>query len=112
MQPLLLLKMKYLKHPYFLDTRTALDIAKGIKPVDGAGDSLGRFPPYKIRAGVWSEDFSKGYIMLCDLNKSVKERFDREGIEIPYPYYNVVMKPKGVLKVHQENFSKTKEGSE
>ena len=28
--------------------------------------------------------------MKCDLLKSVKERFDREGIEIPYPYLNVV----------------------
>ena len=100
-----------LKHPYFLDTRTALDIAKGIKPVTARVTALGD-SSIQIRAGVWSEDFSKGYIMLCDLNKSVKEHFDREGIEIPYPYYNVVMKPERVLKVHQENFSKTKEGSE
>ncbi|MFC2163173.1 mechanosensitive ion channel family protein, partial [Candidatus Altiarchaeota archaeon] len=27
-----------------------------------------------------------------DLNKSIKERFDREGIEIPFPYRTVVYK--------------------
>ena len=28
----------------------------------------------------------------CDIRESVKKRFDAEGIEIPYPYYNVVMR--------------------
>lgn len=28
--------------------------------------------------------------MKCDLLKNVKERFDAEKIEIPYPYLNVV----------------------
>ncbi len=100
-----------LNHPHFLDTRTALDIAKGTKSVTARVTALGD-SSIQIRAGLWSEDFAKGYVMICDLNKSVKERFDAEGVEIPYPYYNVVMKPEGVLKVHQENFSKTKEGSQ
>jgi len=30
--------------------------------------------------------------MGCDLNKSVKERFDKEGIEIPFPYRTLVFK--------------------
>jgi len=90
------------KHPYFLDTRTSLDIAKGIKPVIARVTSLGD-SSVQIRAGVWSEDFSKGYVMLCDLNKSVKERFDREGIEIPYPYHNLVLKSEGVRSLRQEN---------
>jgi small-conductance mechanosensitive channel len=29
---------------------------------------------------------------MCDLLKSVKERFDREGIEIPFPYRTIVYK--------------------
>jgi len=90
------------KHPYFLDTRTSLDIAKGIKPVIARVTSLGD-SSVQIRAGVWSEDFSKGYVMLCDLNKSVKERFDREGVEIPYPYHNLVLKSEGVHLLRQEN---------
>jgi small conductance mechanosensitive channel len=28
----------------------------------------------------------------CDIREAVKKRFDAEGIEIPYPYYNVVMR--------------------
>jgi small-conductance mechanosensitive channel len=90
------------KHPNFLDTRTSLDIAKGTKPVIARVTSLGD-SSVQIRAGVWSEDFSKGYVMLCDLNKSVKERFDREGIEIPYPYHNLVLKSEGVHSLRQEN---------
>jgi len=30
--------------------------------------------------------------MGCDLNESIKERFDNEGIEIPFPYRTIVHK--------------------
>jgi small-conductance mechanosensitive channel len=30
--------------------------------------------------------------MGCDLNKRIKERFDEEGIEIPFPYRTIVFK--------------------
>ena len=93
------------KHPNFLDTRTSLDIAKGIKAVTARVTALGD-SSIQIRAGVWSEDFGKGYVMLCDLNKSVKEHFERENIEIPYPYYNLKVQTEGFYPKSQENQGK------
>ena len=45
-----------------------------------------------IRAWVWAMDFDQAFTVKCDLLKSVKERFEREGIEIPFPYRTLVMK--------------------
>ena len=30
--------------------------------------------------------------MYCDLLRSIKERFDKEDIEIPYNYQNIIIK--------------------
>ncbi len=91
------------KHPSFLDTRSAEDKTKGVKPVTARVTNLGA-SSIELRAGFWSEDFGTGYVMLCDLNQGVKERFDREKIEIPYPYYNLVMKSEGNVSAIQEKY--------
>ena len=78
-------------HEHFIDYRSDDDIAKGIPSV------IVRFLEYgessiNLRAQVWSEDPIKGFELKCDINKSIKERFDREGIEIPFPYRTIVYK--------------------
>jgi small-conductance mechanosensitive channel len=45
-----------------------------------------------LRAWVWALDSGKGFVMRTDLYKSIKNRFDKEGIEIPFPYRTVVFK--------------------
>ena len=45
-----------------------------------------------LRAQVWSENPGKGFELKCDINKSIKERFDREGVEIPFPHRTIVYK--------------------
>jgi len=55
--------------------------------VIGFGDSS-----VNLRAWVWAEDAGKAFVMGCDLNKSIKERFDKEGVEIPFPYRTIVYK--------------------
>jgi small conductance mechanosensitive channel len=45
-----------------------------------------------LRAYAWADNFSDAFVMKCDLLKSIKERFDKEKIEIPYPYQNIVVK--------------------
>ncbi|MFV0274937.1 MAG: mechanosensitive ion channel family protein [Bacilli bacterium] len=45
-----------------------------------------------LRAWVWSSNPSLAFDMICDLRKSVKEKFDINGIEIPYQYTNVVIR--------------------
>ena len=61
--------------------------------VVGFGDSS-----VNLKAYVWAADPGKAFRMGCDLNKSIKQRFDKEGIEIPFPYRTIVYKQKGKLK--------------
>ena len=79
------------KHPGFVDNRTAEEKEKNVPPVvvrvTGFGDSS-----VNLRSYVWSKDHNSGFAMKCDLYKAVKERFDREGIEIPFPYRTIVYK--------------------
>ena len=79
------------KHENCIDNRTEEekeDKAPKVRVrVIGFGDSS-----VNLRAWAWAEDAGKAFAMTCDLNKSVKERFDREGIEIPFPYRTVVFK--------------------
>lgn len=42
-----------------------------------------------LKTTVYSKDHSVGYAMLSDLRISIKDRFDKEGIVIPYPHYVV-----------------------
>jgi len=44
-----------------------------------------------IRVWVWAVDSPTAFVMGCDLMELLKKRFEKEGIEIPYPYRNVVM---------------------
>ncbi|MBI9069387.1 MAG: mechanosensitive ion channel family protein [Salinivirgaceae bacterium] len=47
-----------------------------------------------IRAYIWTKCNDDAFILNCDLNESVKKRFDTEGIEIPFPYRTIVYKDK------------------
>ncbi len=80
-----------MKHPNFFDNRSSLEIAEGLNPVIVRVLGLEDFS-VKLRAWVWSEDPSKGFVLRTDLYKSIKEHFDKEGIEIPYPYRTIVFK--------------------
>ena len=78
-----------MKHPLLIDHRTEEDKKKGLPEVIirviNLGDSA-----ITLRAWAWALSAATAYSMKCDLLKSVKERFDAENIEIPYPYLNVV----------------------
>jgi small-conductance mechanosensitive channel len=80
-----------LKHPFCIDGRNVEDKIAGFPVVKcrviGFADSS-----VKLRADVWSRNPDESWEMQCDLYKTIKERFDREGIEIPYPYRTVVYK--------------------
>lgn len=79
------------KHPNFIDNRDAKEIKEGTPDVSvrviGFGDSS-----VNLRAWVWAQSPQKAFEMGTDLNKSIKERFDKEGIEIPFPYRTIVYK--------------------
>jgi len=78
-------------HPAFKDTRTASEIARGIpavttRLVDFLDSSM------HLKTTIYSTDNAEGYAMLSDLRISIKRRFDKEGIEIPYPHRTIEIK--------------------
>jgi small-conductance mechanosensitive channel len=45
-----------------------------------------------LRMLVWFKDRSDAYGAGCEIREAIKIRFDKEGIEIPYPYRTIVYK--------------------
>ncbi|MBU0471361.1 MAG: mechanosensitive ion channel family protein [Nanoarchaeota archaeon] len=88
-----IMQQEALKHPDFLDNRSKEDVSNGVPPVTvrvlGFGDSS-----VNLRAWVWAKNSGAAFRLGTDLNKSIKERFDKEGIEIPFPYRTIVFKEK------------------
>lgn len=78
-----------MKHPNFIDNRTPEEKDKGVDAVMVRVLSWGDFS-INLRAWVWAADNGAAFQLGCDLFESIKERFDAEGVEIPYPYRNVV----------------------
>jgi len=80
-----------IQHPFCKDNRTKAELANGdpqvVVRLIGFSDS-----GMTMRAYVWANDPSEGFVLKCDLFKSIKERFDKEGIEIPYPYRTLIVK--------------------
>jgi len=78
-------------HDYLMDNRSDREKESGKPVVDvqviGLGDSS-----VNLRAWVWAATYVTGFKMRNDLYKSIKQRFDREGIEIPFPHRTVVLK--------------------
>lgn len=78
-------------HPEFLDYRGPDDLEKGLPDVRVLVLRLSDFS-VNLRAYLWAKDPATAFVMLTDLQKSIKERFDREGVEIPFPYRTIVYK--------------------
>jgi small conductance mechanosensitive channel len=78
-------------HPLLLDNRTEEEISKDTPVVVIRVISLSDFS-IDIKAYLWAANIRDAFIMSCDLLKSVKERFDKEGIEIPFPHRTIVYK--------------------
>jgi len=52
---------------------------------------LGEFA-VNLRMLVWFKDRNIAYSSGCAIREAIKKRFDKEGIEIPYPYRTIVYK--------------------
>jgi len=77
------------KHPLHIDVRKPEDVAQGKPDVVVRVTLLGEYA-VQLRAYVWAENQANAFIMGCDLLESIKKRFDAEGIEIPFPYRNII----------------------
>lgn len=79
------------KHPLSLDIRSPEDIKEGVEQVQVRVVGLGA-SSVNLRTWAWAKDTASGFVLNCDLLKNIKERFDAEGIEIPYSYQNIIIK--------------------
>ncbi len=95
------IRREAVKHPFFLDVRTEEERKAGEHPVRVSVVGLGDFS-VNLKAAVWAKNPNEAYRMWCDLNKSIKEAFDREGIEIPYPYRTIIYKTAPAKKNKRE----------
>jgi small-conductance mechanosensitive channel len=73
-----------MKHPLLMDHRTSREKKDNTPQVIIRVVALGDFA-ITLKAWAWASDVNNAFILKCDILKSVKERFDKEGIEIPYP---------------------------
>lgn len=79
------------KHRYFIDNRSENDRARG------EYDVMVRVMTFldsgiQLRAYVWTRNPNDAFDLKCDLNKSIKERFDQAGIVLSNLHHLVVMK--------------------
>ncbi len=79
------------RHPLTLDRRTQEEIDSDCPVVKVRLIELGDYD-IKLRAYVWASNNDDAFEIKCSLLKSVKRRFDESGIEIPYPYQNVIVR--------------------
>lgn len=79
------------KHPNFRDHRSEEEKEKGDPAVRVRVLELGEYS-INMRAWVWAASPSEAFALGCDVLESIKKRFDDAGIEIPYPYRNVILK--------------------
>jgi small conductance mechanosensitive channel len=78
-------------HKDYFDARSLEDVLNGVPEVTvrviAHGDSS-----INIRAWVWALNSPTSFAMHCDLLESIKKRFDKEGVEIPFPHRTIVEK--------------------
>lgn len=78
-------------HPFILDNRSPLEKKEGVPIVRTSLTELNDYS-INIRAWAWSLNYTDSFNLKCDVLESIKKRFDKEGIEIPFPYRTIVMK--------------------
>lgn len=85
------MREEIMKHPMLIDHRSVDEKKAGVPVVVVRVINLGD-SAITLRAWAWASTAINATIMKYDLFKSIKERFDVEKIEIPYPYFNQIVK--------------------
>ncbi len=78
-------------HPLFIDARTEEQIENGDPLVNVRVIAMGE-SSVNLRAWASAKDAADAFVLGCDLLESIKKRFDKEGIEIPFPHRTIVEK--------------------
>lgn len=86
-----IMRDEVMNHPLLVDPRTPEQIQNGEPKVQVRVLSLGEYS-VNLRAWAWAKNAPDSFVLGCDLYESIKKRFDREGIEIPFPSRTLVHK--------------------
>lgn len=78
-------------HPFLIDNRTAKEKKDGEQKVRVAVIQLAESAVI-IRAWAWTANSDNSFRLRFDLLESIKKRFDKEGVEIPFPHRTVFIK--------------------
>jgi len=80
-------------HPLCLDNRTQAEKkASKETPKVSVFMTAWESSAIQIRANVWTESSAAAFDLRCDVLYAIKKQFDKQGIEIPFPYQNVILK--------------------
>lgn len=80
-----------MKHPYCIDNRSDAEKAKGEHAVMVRVMGFTEVAT-QLRGYAWARNPNDGFDLKCDLHKSIKERFDREGIALAVPLRMIAYK--------------------
>jgi len=86
------------KHPLSIDNRKPKQKKDG-RPIVGVAISEFGDSSVVLRAFIWVKNEMDGILLTYDLNETVKQQFDKKGIEIPFPYRTLVFKDQSTPKV-------------
>lgn len=79
------------KNPLLFDQRSKKEIKDNSPQLKVIVSNINQ-ASVELRMLVWGKNNSDVYNLMSDLRESIKNRFDVEGIEIPYPYQNIIIK--------------------
>lgn len=88
-------------HPLIYDNRTAADKRNNLPLVKTGVISLND-SSVQIRAWAWAKSYVDATALKRDVLESIKKRFDKEGIEIPFPHRTIVIKDQRSKSDNQE----------
>lgn len=77
------------ENPLCVDNRTLEDTTAGKPKVIVRVLEITDYS-VKLRSEAWARNASEGFELKCEMLKSVKEKFDQHGVEIPYPHRTVI----------------------
>jgi len=92
-----LLRSEIKNHPLFLDNRTEIEKEENVPDLVIRVVSLGDYS-ITLRAYVWTLNYDNAFALQCDVLKSIKESYERNDVEIPYPHRTIVYKNESVNK--------------
>ncbi|MBS1681811.1 MAG: mechanosensitive ion channel family protein [Bacteroidetes bacterium] len=86
-----LIQDECMKHPYYIDNRSENERQRGDNPVSVRVISFLN-GGILLRTYVWVRNPSDAFDLRCDVSKSIKERFDKEGVVMSDLQYQIVSK--------------------